>query len=234
MNVVALICARAGSKGVPGKNAKPLAGRPLIGWAVAHARAVSRVRRVIVSTDSDAIAALAREAGGETPFLRPEELARDDSPEWLVWRHALDYLKSADGRYPDALLVVPTTSPLRAAADLEKCLDLFGSGGADVVITVTEARRSPYYNMVTLDADGGARLVNRAPGGPHRRQDAPPVYDMTTVGYVARPEFVMQHPGMFAGRVRAVVVPQERALDIDSPLDWTIAECLAARQEGRS
>lgn len=234
MNVVALICARQGSKGVPGKNTKLLAGRPLIAHAIGHARAVRRVRRVIVSTDSPAIAALAVEAGAEAPFLRPEELARDNSPEWLVWRHALEYLRTAEGGYPEALLVVPTTSPVRSPADLDRCLETYASGEADVVITVTDARRSPFYNMVTLDAQGGAHLVNPVGDGPHRRQDAPAVYDITTVGYVARPEFVMEQPGLFAGRVRAVHVPAERALDIDSPLEWTIAECLVARQKERS
>ena len=123
MRVVALICARGGSKGLPGKNIRPLAGKPLIAWAIEQARAVKRIGRVIVSTDSEEIAAVARQAGAEVPFLRPAELAQDKSPEWLVWRHALDYLKVNEGSYPDALIVVPATAPLRAVADLERCLD---------------------------------------------------------------------------------------------------------------
>ena len=226
MTVVALICARGGSKGVPGKNIRPLSGKPLIGWAIQHARAVTRVDRVIVSTDSEAIAAAASEAGAEIPFNRPAELARDDSPEWEVWRHALRYLQSSDGTFPDALVVVPATAPLRAPSDLERCLDEFQKGDVDIVITVTDAHRSPYFNMVKLDADGGASLVISPNGTISRRQDAPVVYDMATVAYVARPEFVMSHTGLFQGRVRSVHVPPERALDIDSPLDFTIAECL--------
>src|SRR5207302_5002745 len=93
MDVVALICAREGSKGLPGKNVLPLAGRPLIAWSIVQARAVPRIGRIIVSTDSEQIAALARENGADVPFLRPAELARDNSPEWLVWRHTLNYLK---------------------------------------------------------------------------------------------------------------------------------------------
>jgi N-acylneuraminate cytidylyltransferase len=226
MNAVALICARGGSKGLPGKNIKLLAGRPLIAWSVAHARAVTTIRRVIVSTDSNDIAAAARSAGAEVPFLRPSELARDDSPEWLVWRHALTFLKETEGAYPDVLVSVPTTSPLRSPQDIENCLAEYAKGDVDVVITVTDARRSPFFNMVTVAPDGTARLVAPA-GNIARRQDAPEVFDITTVAYVARPEFVMTANGIFEGRVRKVDVPPERALDIDTALDFRIAECLA-------
>jgi N-acylneuraminate cytidylyltransferase len=225
-----LVCARGGSKGLPGKNVRPLGGKPLIAWAIESARAVegNRVERVIVSTDSDEIADAARAAGAEVPFRRPAELARDDSPEWLVWRHALAYLAESDGAPPDALLVVPPTAPLRSSTDLGKCLDEFARGDADVVITVTDAHRNPYFNMVRENADGSVGLVIPADGAVRRRQDAPPVYDMTTVAYVARPEFVMTKDGLFAGRLRHVHVPVERALDIDTPLDFKIAECLLA------
>lgn len=231
MNVIALICARGGSKGVPGKNIRPLGGKPLIAWAIDAARAVSRVHRVIVSTDSEQIAAVARDAGADIPFMRPAELAQDTSPEWLVWRHALDYLRSKD-EYPDALLVVPTTAPLRSPVDLEHCLDEFEKGQADVVITVTDAHRSPYFNMVKANPDGSVGLVIPPQGTVVRRQDVPAVYDMTTVGYVSRPDFVMTQPGLFAGRVRQVHVPVERALDIDTPLDFQMAEFLVARAGG--
>jgi CMP-N-acetylneuraminic acid synthetase len=226
MKVVALICARGGSKGLPGKNIRLLAGKPLIAWAIDQARAVERIGRVIVSTDSEQIAAVAREAGAEVPFLRPAELAQDSSPEWLVWRHALNYLKESDGTYPDALIVIPATAPLRAVSDLEHCLEEYEKGGADVVITVTDAHRSPYFNMVKLLPDGAVSLVIPPEDSITRRQDAPVVYDMTTVAYVAMPEFVMTRNGTFEGRVRHVHVPAERALDIDTLLDFRIAECL--------
>jgi len=232
VNIVALICARGGSKGLPDKNIRPLAGRPLIAWAIDQARAVGRIGRVIVSTDSDAIAAVAREAGAEVPFLRPAELAQDNSPEWLVWRHALNFLKEVDGAYPDALIVVPATAPLRAVEDLERCLDEYQKGEVDVVITVTDAHRSPYFNMVKAHSDGSVGLVISPDVPIARRQDAPAVYDMTTVAYVARPEFVMTRAGTFQGRVRKVHIPAERALDIDTLLDFRIAECLLASRQG--
>lgn len=226
MNYIALICARGGSKGLPGKNIRPLAGRPLIAWAIGQARAVRRIERVIVSTDSEEIAAVAREAGAEVPFLRPAELAQDKSPERLVWRHALNYLMETDGAYPDALIVVPATAPLRAVEDLERCLDNYEAGGVDTVITVTDAHRNPYFNMVKVLPDGTVGLVIPLEESITQRQDAPTLYDMTTVAYVTRPEFVMTRNGIFEGRVRHVHIPAERALDIDTLLDFRIAECL--------
>ena len=229
MEVVALICARGGSKGLPGKNIRPLAGRPLIAWAIAKAAAVPRIGRIIVSTDSEQIATAAREAGAEVPFMRPAELARDDSPEWLAWRHALTYLKESSGAYPDALIAVPATAPLRLSADLERCLDEFQESGADIVFTVTEARRNPYFSMVKCDPDGTVGLVIPPQGAVFRRQQAPVVYDITPVAYVARPEYVMTRTGLFEGRARIVQVPPERAVDIDTLLDFKIAECLLSQ-----
>lgn len=234
MNVVALICARGGSKGLPGKNIRPLGGVPLIVWSIRQAKAVLRISRVIVSTDSEEIAAVARDAGAEVPFLRPAELAQDKSPERAVWRHALEYLKATEGAYPEVLIVVPATAPLRLPEDLERCLDEFEQDGADTVITVAEAYRNPYFNMVKTRADGCVELViPPAEGAVTRRQDAPEVYDMTTVAYVTHPEFVMQADSIFAGRVRVVQIPAERAVDIDTLMDFRMAECLLQyRDEG--
>lgn len=230
MSVFALICARGGSKGLPGKNVRHLAGRPLIAWAIEQARAVKRVGQVVVSTDSEDIARVAIDAGAEVPFLRPAALGQDDSPEWLVWRHALTYLKETQGAYPDALLVVPTTAPLRSPTDLDRCLDEYEKTDVDVVITVTDAHRNPYFNMVKEGRHGSVELVIAPDRAIRGRQEAPTVYDMTTVAYVARPEFVMTAASTFEGRVRKVHVPAERALDIDTPLDFRIAEYLMAER----
>lgn len=226
MKAIALVCARGGSKGLPGKNIRILAGQPLIVWAIKQARSVERIERVIVSTDSEEIAAVARKAGAEIPFMRPADLAQDHSSEWLVWRHALSHLKETDGSYPDALMSVPATAPLRAIDDLDRCLDEYQKGGADVVVTVTDAHRSPYFNMVKVQSDGTVGLVIPPASAVTRRQDVPVVYDMTTVAYVVRPEFVMSRNGIFEGKVRHVHVPVDRALDIDTPVDFQIAECL--------
>lgn len=226
MRATAFIFARGGSKGLPGKNIRPLGGKPLIAWSIEHALAVKRIARVIVSTDSDEIAAVAREYGAEVPFMRPAELARDDSPEWLAWRHALNFLLNKEGALFDVMVSVPTTAPLRLPLDIENCLDEYEKGDADMVITVTDAHRNPYFNMVKAEAGGTVGLVIRPRSAIARRQDAPAVYDIATVAYVARPEFVMTRNATFEGRVRAVQVPAERAIDIDTLLDFQIAECL--------
>ena len=231
MKATAFIFARGGSKGLPGKNIRPLNGKPLIVWSIEHALAVKRIDRVIVSTDSDEIAELARQYGAEVPFMRPAELAGDNSPEWLAWRHALNYLRESTGALPEVMVSVPTTAPLRLPIDIENCLDEYEKGNADMVITVTDAHRSPYFNMVKTNTDGSVGLVNPPQSTIARRQDAPVVYDMATVCYVANPKFVMTHNSTFEGRVKAVHIPTERAIDIDTLLDFQIAECLLSIRE---
>lgn len=226
MKAIAFIFARGGSKGLPGKNIRPLCGKPLIAWSIEQALAINRIERVIVSTDSEVIAAVARAYGAEVPFIRPAELARDDSPEWLAWRHALAFLLKTTGALPKAMVSVPATAPLRLPIDIENCLDEYEKGYADVVITVTDAHRSPYFNMVMANPDGTVGLVMPPQSSIARRQDAPAVFDMATVAYVMRPEFVMTQKSIFEGRVRSVHVPAERAIDIDTLLDFQIAECL--------
>ncbi|MGB0670057.1 MAG: cytidylyltransferase domain-containing protein [Rhodospirillales bacterium] len=228
MTVTAFIFARGGSKGIAGKNIKPLLGRSLVARAVDAARGASGIERVVLSTDDAAIAEAGRAAGALVPFLRPPELAGDDAPEWLVWRHALDQL-------PDTSLFVsvPPTAPLRNHGDIEACLARYAEGDVDLVITGTPARRHPAFNMVEADGDGCVHLAQNADKGYSRRQDAPPLYDMTTVCYVAAPDFIQSRNGLFEGRVGLVTVPESRALDIDTPFDWTLAELLLERDGER-
>ena len=230
-DAVAFIFARGGSKGLPGKNIKMFAGKPLIAWAIEHAQAVQGIRRVIVSTDSEEIAAVAAQYGAEIPFMRPSYLAKDDSSEWLSWRHALEFIRKDEGSFPDAMVSVPVTAPLRQPEDIHRCLERFSAGDADVVITVTEADRSPYFNMVRENSDGSVDLVISPKLAIARRQDVPVVYDITTVAYVVNPEFVFSSDAIFKGRVHAVHIPKERAIDIDTLLDFRIAEYLLELQK---
>lgn len=227
--VIAFIFARGGSKGVPRKNLRLLASKPLLAYAIEAARCSRWIQRVIVSTDDPEIAETARRFGAEVPFMRPPELARDDTPEWLAWRHAISTVQAA-GETFDVFVSVPPTSPLRVAEDVDRCIQELLASDADAVITVREAERNPYFNMVTLDERGYARQVMKQPGTLGRRQDAPTVWDVTTVAYAVRPEFVMSANGLFEGKVRAVVVPRERALDIDTELDLEIAEFLLQKR----
>lgn len=225
-NIVAFVFARGGSKGLPRKNLLPIAGKPLIAHAVELGLSLPRVRKVVVSTDDPEIAEAARAAGAQVPFLRPKELAGDQTPEWLAWRHAIQFLRDA-GEKVDIFLSLPPTSPLRIAADIDCCLDAFLTHAPDVVLTVREAERNPYFNMVRREADGLVRLA--VEGVYHRRQDAPELYDVTTVAYVAKADFIMTADRLFDGRVRAVQIPRERALDIDTAMDLVIGEALAGK-----
>jgi N-acylneuraminate cytidylyltransferase len=228
--VVGAIFARGGSKGVPGKNLRLLAGKPLIVYAIETALASKLIDRVIVSTDNAEIAAVAQQHGAEVPFMRPQELARDDSPEWLAWQHAIRTLEAAEGGLKIVVFVcIPPTSPLRAVEDVEACIETLLDSDADLIITVKPAERNPYFNMVVLDEAGYAQLALPSEGAIHHRQDAPPVYDITTVAYAARPDFVLNARSMFEGKVKAVVVPAGRALDIDTELDFKFAEFLLAQ-----
>jgi CMP-N-acetylneuraminic acid synthetase len=226
MKTVAFIFARGGSKGLPGKNIRLLEGKPLIAWSIEHALAVKKIDRVIVSTDCEEIAEIARNYGAEVPFIRPSNLAEDDTPEWLAWRHALNYLMETSGSLPDIMISLPATAPLRLPIDIDNCLYEYEKGDVDAVITATDAHRNPYFNMIMLNADGFVSLVNSSKSGIVRRQDVPIVYDMTTVCYVLSPEFVMTHNALFEGKVKMIHVPAERAIDIDTLLDFHIAESI--------
>jgi N-acylneuraminate cytidylyltransferase len=223
------VFARGGSKGIPGKNIKPMCGRPLIAYSIEVLRESKYVDRVIVSTDDENIARAAVECGAEVPFMRPAELASDSSPEVLSWKHALSEAKR-EGTMPDVFVSAPTTSPLRSPGDIDAAVDMLADTGADIVISVTPASRSPYFNMATRDESGRTRLFAKLPGGVERRQDAPPVYDITTVAYAARSQYIMDCGSLMEGDVRSIVVQAERAVDIDTQLDFDFAEFLIRRR----
>lgn len=228
---IACIFARGGSKGLPNKNIRDFAGKPLIAWAIEQALSLETIDEVIVSTDSSEIAKIARKYGAEVPFIRPSELAKDDSPEWLAWRHMLTYFLDKNGWLPSAMLSIPTTAPLRLVSDIQKCLDAFEIGITDAVVTVTDANRSPYFNVVKLDSLGFAEIVIGKDNGITRRQDSPSVFDMTTAAYVVDAKFVMEHNSIFEGKVKAVYLPKERAIDIDTLLDFEFAEFVLQKQK---
>ena len=229
MDVVAAVFARGGSKGVPRKNLRRVGGSSLVELAIRHAQECTGVDRVIVSTDDEEIADIARRAGAEVPWLRPAALAHDSAREWEAWQHLVSWM-SEHGPLPGVLLVVPCTAPLRLPIDLDLCVQACKEPGVDVAITVTEASRSPWFNMVTLDGSGNASLVISPSKPISRRQDAPEVFDVGTVGFAVRPSFVMSNDGIYEGTVRAVTVPRERSLDVDDELDLVIAEALLARR----
>lgn len=216
----AFIFARGGSKGLPGKNIKEFGGIPLLAHGIRLAQKMNRVERIFVSTDDKQIAAVAMQFGAEV-INRPEALANDTASEWMAWQHAIEHVRGQGSEF-DVFLSLPATSPLRNAKDVDNCLDALHAD-IDVVITVTPSARSPYFNMVSIDASGLAHVVLSMPEC-KRRQDVPQVYDITTVAYVARPDFIMTHERLFEGRVRPVIVPKQRAIDIDDDFDFKFAK----------
>ena len=227
MEYIVLICARGGSKGIPKKNLRKLLGKPLLVWSIELAKKLNMVSRVIVSTDSNEIAKVALENGAEVPFIRPIELSQDNSPEWLSWDHAVKYLKEKEGLKKFTLIVLPVTSPLRNKSDVERCIVEYEKGDSDIVITHSKAHRSPYFNMISSDKNGLYNLVIEPQKPIIRRQDSPEVFDMTTVAFIVSSEFVESNDHIFEGKVRSVLIPKERSIDIDSEFDLNIAKYLA-------
>ncbi len=223
---VAIIFARGGSKGLKNKNLRLLCGKPLIAWTIEIAKELPGIERVMVSTDSQEIASIALKYGADVPFVRPQELATDDSPEWLSWRHALEYLRDMEGSLPFALVSLPATSPLRNTDDVVKCMNIFEIGNCDAVVTVSESTRNPYFNMVSLDSNDHVALASSSENSFARRQDAPKLFDISTVCYVVKSDFILTQDSLFSGIVKAVQINRESAIDIDDLLDFKIAEML--------
>ncbi|MCE9659469.1 MAG: acylneuraminate cytidylyltransferase family protein [Burkholderiales bacterium] len=217
--ILGLVPARGGSKGIPRKNIKRLAGKPLIGWTIESALRSTRLAAVVVSTDDEEIAAVARAYGAATPFMRPAELARDDTPGVDPVLHALAALPEFD-----AVVLLQPTSPLRMEEDIDGCVAQAERMAAPCVISVCEPRHHPGW-MYRLDAHGLiAPLLDQPPV--LRRQDLPPVYAANGAVYFARADWLGKTRSFTAAGTAAYVMPAERSIDLDTPLDWRIAEIL--------
>jgi N-acylneuraminate cytidylyltransferase len=224
-SVIALIFARGGSKRLPRKNIRLLAGKPLIAYSIETARASRYIQRVVVSTEDSEIADVARQYGADV-LMRPPELAADNVTAWASWQHAITELSKEQPI--DVTVVLPPPAPLRAPEDVDACVDQLLNSDADIVITVAPSESNPYFNMVQLDEAGYAHLV--IPTDNVTRQSVPLVYTITAVAYAARPAFIMRAKSLFEGKVRSVTVSTERAVDIDTELDLEFAEFLLSRR----
>lgn len=217
-----IIPARGGSKGIPRKNIKPLAGTPLIHYSIAVARALADDNHIIVTTDDEEIAQVARETGLPVPYMRPAHLATDTAGSREVILDAMDYADAMGIEYDNVVLLQPT-SPLRTAEDVENALKLYSSQ-VDMVVSVVEANANPYYNCFETDVTTGYLYVSKGDGNITRRQDAPRVWEYNGAVYVINPQSLRAMTmGEFTRKVPCEM-PRERSIDLDTPMDWAIAE----------
>lgn len=224
---IATICARGGSVGVPGKNIKPLLGKPLIVYTIELALAATGIDKVYVSTDDESIAEVARQAGAEVPFLRPAGLATSSTPKLEVIRHLVEWVESHVAQV-DRIVDLDPTSPLRDLTDIEECIAKLDDK-TDVVITAYESDKNPYFNMVESKADGSIRPVKTSLGGIVGRQAAPLVYSMNASIYVWHRHTLCK--GLWGGNTCLHVMPRERSIDIDNPIDFIIVEVLMKQKK---
>jgi len=234
-SVVGVITARAGSKGIPGKNTKPLAGKPLIAYTIDAARESRVFDRLILSSDDDRAAAIARASGCEVPFTRPAELSADDTPHLPVMVHAAAWLRDHDGYVADWTMILMPTSPLRRAADIVEAVELASRLEPDSVVSVDPM--PPHFHpmrAVTVDGEGWARLFvggRAVKDRPVRRQDLAPAWVLNGAIYLFRTSLLFaDEPTLYGNRVAAYVMPPPFGHNIDEPADWDTAERVLSGQ----
>lgn len=222
LDVMGVVTARGGSKGLPRKNLCTLSGKPLIAWTIEAAKR-SCLSRVIVSTDDSEIAEVSRQWGAETPFIRPQDLAGDASPHVPVVLHALDWLGEHEGRQPEWVMLLQPTSPLRTSEDIDAAIELAEKTGATAVVGVTEPRHHPFL-MHCMDEQGRLSKFMQSDLNYARRQDLPPVFATNGAIYLIRGS-VLREKGTFTPEgCRGLVMPAKRSLDVDTAEDLRLAE----------
>lgn len=222
-----LIPARGGSKGIPGKNIKPLAGIPLIGHTIRQALAIADKNDIVVSTDDPRIAETAIAEGATVPFMRSAELATDTASSRSVIIDALERMK-ASGKTYDAVVLLQPTSPLRTPEDITRTIEAFEKArgeepGVDMAVTVCEARTNPYYSAFETDENGFLH-ISKGEGKYTRRQDAPKVWEFNGAVYVIDSKAIQQEEISRMKRTVPVEMPVSRSIDLDTPSDWERAE----------
>jgi CMP-N-acetylneuraminic acid synthetase len=222
--IVAIIPARGASKGVPRKNIKELAGKPLIAYTIEAALKSVTIDRVIVSTDDHEIAEISRSYGAEVPFIRPARLATDDAPALPVLQHALKYLEDSEVYSPDIIVTLQPTSPLRDAEDIDKAVNKLLDTDADSVVSVCLAKHHPFW-MKRLEIDRVYPFVE-TDREYTRRQDLPPVYCLNGAIFVTKRKILMEKNSDMGEDTRAIIMDEEKSIDVDTPLDFMVAGML--------
>ncbi len=226
MSVLAIIPARGGSRGIPRKNIKALMGKPLIGWAIDAAEQSSCVERIIVSTEDEEIALVARKLGADVPFIRPAELAADDTPGIAPVLHVISRLPNYDW-----VLLLQPTSPLRTAEDIDGIWQFCQDQGVPSAVSICEVGEHPYLMYKCGTAQ---RLEPFIKGGPDvtRRQDFPPAYALNGALYLARTEWLLERQNFIGPETLGYIMPLERSVDLDTPQDWRWVEFLIEQADG--
>lgn len=235
MKTLCVISARGGSRGLPGKNIRPLLEKPMIVWSIEQALATPGIDRVVVSTDSEEIAAVARIAGAETPFVRPDYLSTSEAGKFDVFKHALVSCEEYYNEKYEFYLDLDCTSPLRDIKDISACISRFREvrkHGVDGVFTVCDARKNPYFNLLETDKSGALKICKNLPSTIVRRQDAPPVYEHVASIYVFSPEYIHSASYLLDGHTEGYDIGSEKSLDVDSDLDFLLVEYLMKRKLG--
>ena len=235
MKTLCVISARGGSRGLPGKNIRPLLEKPMIVWSIEQALATPGIDRVVVSTDSEEIAAVARIAGAETPFVRPDYLSTSEAGKFDVFKHALVSCEEYYNEKYEFYLDLDCTSPLRDVDDISACIARFREvrkHGVDGVFTVCDARKNPYFNLLETDKSGALKICKNLPSTIVRRQDAPPVYEHVASIYVFSPEYIHSASYLLDGHTEGYDIGSEKSLDVDSDLDFLLVEYLMKRKFG--
>lgn len=231
MSLLCTICARGGSKGVPGKNLRPLLGKPLIAHSIEQARQSGLFAAIAVSSDSQEILEAAKRNGADVLVRRPDAMATDAAPKLPAIRHCFETAERELGRTFPIFVDLDATSPLRLPEDIAAAIRLLETTGASSVVTGAPARRSPYFNLVELDQRGVPHLCKALKTPLVRRQDAPRCFDMNASIYVWRREPFLSAPAVFYDDTRLFEMPQERSIDIDSALDWEVVQFLMTRRQ---
>jgi CMP-N-acetylneuraminic acid synthetase len=229
LKVLGIITARGGSKGIPGKNLKLLAGKPLLAYTIETARRSRALDRVILSTEDEAIAAAGRDLGCDVPFIRPLDLAQDDTPHLPVIQHATRWMEERVNYRPDAVMTLQPTSPLRTGDDIAAAVELLERSGADSVLSVNEVPVHA-HPMRALRLDDAGNAVLFVSGEPvrkriNRRQDLPQAWVMNGAIYACRTRVLFAaEPSLYGNRVVAYRMPAARSISIDDLEDWAAAE----------
>lgn len=230
MRIMAIIPARSGSKGLPGKNIKLLGRKPLIAWSIEQAKTSKYIDEVIISTDGEEISRIAKEFGGNVPFLRPATLAQDNTPMIDVVAHVLSEREKSKGYLPDFVVLLQPTSPLRTLSDVDAAIEMLVTNKtANAVVSVTEVSESPYW-MKTLTSEGFVEDFLRNKKIYNRRQDVPTVYRLNGAIYVCETPILLKSRNFCPGNTLGYIMPEERSVDIDNIIDFKLAELMISER----